>query len=767
MSSSGPPSPSTAQTPRAPTVDLLADARARVREDLARTGASPQARERRVASQTLLAELATTFLGRSGSELDEALGTALARIGGFVGAERAALVEVESNSGVLTTTHDWAADGLSSLREALDGRRISRWSSQQLERGVILHVEDLDDLLPAAHLERKALSEVAVLSCIALPVRSGRGDLLGAVVFSTTSRRATWKEDEISMFLLTAEMLRNALEQQKFRAELERSEQRLHRLLESGTIGILSADREGRIWEANDAALKVIGAAREDVDTGRVRWDELTPAEYRPMTQGALEQLERSGCSEPWEQDIYRRDGSRVSILICTARLAETPDRFLIYAVDITVDKTAERELSQRARLGRLVTLFSTRLISVAPDRIGETIEDALRETGGVLNIDNCTVWLDEEGREGVAHCRFVWDRMRRVEKPLRLPPMDRSRFPRWKDDFAHRRPMVVHDVRKDLGEDQLERRFLERYGIRSGVAVPLLASQGPIGFATFGGPQVTDWPDATVSLLGVIGEIFAAALIRGRIEERQRRVHADLEERIVERTVQLESANRELEAFSYAVSHDLRAPLRGVDGFSRILVEDYAGGLPEGARDILGRIRATSQRMGKLIDSLLKLSRITRSEPHYERTDLSAVAREISASLASTDPTRLVDFLVEDGLVADGEPRLLEALLENLLRNAWKFTAPRPRACIEFGSEVVDGQRVYFVRDDGVGFDPSQAERLFTPFQRLHDPRDFEGHGVGLATVKRIAGVHGGRVWGEGEPDRGATIRFTLGERH
>jgi light-regulated signal transduction histidine kinase (bacteriophytochrome) len=169
---------------------------------------------------------------------------------------------------------------------------------------------------------------------------------------------------------------------------------------------------------------------------------------------------------------------------------------------------------------------------------------------------------------------------------------------------------------------------------------------------------------------------------------------------------------------------------------------------------------------MGELIDALLRLSRITRSEPQFERTDLSAITRELAASLAAGDAARAVRFSIEDGIVVDGEPRLLTAMMDNLLRNAWKFTGPKPHAHIEFGSERKDGRRVYFLRDDGVGFEPSEAERLFMPFQRLHDPREFEGHGVGLATVKRIVGVHGGRVWGEASPGEGATIRFTLGER-
>ncbi|MFN2426725.1 MAG: GAF domain-containing protein [Candidatus Binatia bacterium] len=762
-------SPSIRQLPireQAPHEDMLESSRARVHEVLASTERDPAARERQIAFQVLIAELATGFVGRTGSELDAELGRSLERIATFVGAERAGLVAIANPSELLTVTHEWASDNQPAVLRSVHGQRAMRWSVEQLRRGTILRFEDASQFPDEAVEEKAAWAVFGIQSILVLPVRVRDGDLLGFAAFATTTRKAVWRDEERPLFDLVAEMLRSAFEQQRFRAQLERSELRLHKLLESGAIGILSADSDGRIWEANDAALLVVGASRADMEAGRLRWDQLTPAEYLPMTMGALEQLERSGCSEPWEQDIYRADGTRVSILVCTARIAERPEHFLIYAVDITADKRAERELSLRHRLARLITLFSTRLISVAPSRIGETIEEALRETGGVLGVDRCSVWLDVEESGTVSRLEYVWDRVLRHRRPDDPMFFDRASYPAWNDDFRNRRPMVVRDSARDYAEGSLERAYLDTHGVRSGVAVALLGAEHPIGFVNFGVDRVMDWPEATVSLLCVIGEILAAAIVRGRIEEKQRRVHAELEERIAERTLQLESANRELEAFSYAVSHDLRAPLRSVDGFSRILVEDLASGLPPAAKDVLDRIRATSQRMGELIDSLLRLSRITRSEPQFERTDLSAITRELAAALAAADPARCVEFRIEDGVVVDGEPRLLSAMMDNLLRNAWKFTAPKPSARIEFGTAHEAGRRVFFLRDDGVGFDPSQAERLFTPFQQLHDPRDFGGHGVGLATVKRIVGVHGGRVWGEGEPGMGATIHFTLGDR-
>ena len=747
-------------------IDVLAAARSRVEAVLARTTGDDAARERQVRFQELTAELATGFIGLTGTELENALGSALERIASFTGAERAILARLVMPGETLLVTHEWSKGAPASVLRDIHGHRAMQWSMAQLRTGRLLHFENVDDLPPEAVEERLGWDIFGLQSILAVPVRTAHGDLLGFAVFVTATRKAGWRDEDMPLFELAGELFRSTFEQQSLRVEMERSELRLRKLLESGAIGILSVANDGRILEANDSALHVIGVTREYLEAGKLRWDALTPPEFLPMTMGAFEQVERAGCSAPWEQDIYRPDGSRVSVLICIARIAESPDHFLAYAVDITVDKRAKRELALRHRLARLVTLFSTRMIAVAPTAINETIQDALRETGNVLGIDRCSVWLDVEGTDGIARCTNAWDRNRPKPKLDLIPQINRHDFGKWMDDFQNRRPMIVRDIEQDFPEGSTERTFLELHGVRSGVAVSLIGSESPIGFVTFASGQVVEWSENTVSLLCVIGEIFAAAILRGRTEGRQHRVHAELEQQIAERTTQLASANRELESFSYAVSHDLRAPLRSVDGFSRILVEDHAEGLPEGARTVIERIRVTSQKMGDLIDALLRLSRITRLEPQFEETDLSAVVHELALSLATAEPERRVEFSIRDNVVVDGEPRLLAALMDNLLRNSWKFTSSRARAHIEFGVEETPGGPVYFVRDDGIGFEPSQAERIFMPFQRLHDPREFEGHGVGLATVKRIVGIHGGRVSAKGEPGKGATVRFTLGKR-
>jgi signal transduction histidine kinase len=277
---------------------------------------------------------------------------------------------------------------------------------------------------------------------------------------------------------------------------------------------------------------------------------------------------------------------------------------------------------------------------------------------------------------------------------------------------------------------------------------------------------------------LGVLTDAFNQML--GRIQDQKdelQRYAADLERRVEERTHELQerneslrlnaaellAANTELDAFAYSVSHDLRAPLRSIDGFSQILLEDYTARLDEAGQESLHRVRAASQRMGTLIDDLLKLARVTRAEIRSEDVDLSGMAREIASELQRASPERQVEFAIAPELKARGDARLLRVALDNLLRNSWKYTAKQPAPRVEFASADANGGQAFMVRDNGAGFDMKYADKLFGVFQRLHSAADFEGTGIGLATVRRIINRHGGRIWAEGAVDRGATFYFTL----
>jgi signal transduction histidine kinase len=277
--------------------------------------------------------------------------------------------------------------------------------------------------------------------------------------------------------------------------------------------------------------------------------------------------------------------------------------------------------------------------------------------------------------------------------------------------------------------------------------------------------------PSQTALMLSTL-QIFAsrasAELERLQADVEIRNLNANLEDRVQQRTAELKLANQELESFSYSVSHDLRTPLSAVDGFADLLQMSIEN-LPEAqignSLHFLQRIRAGVLQMGELIDALLSLARLAREPLRREQVDLSALAAEVLQACRERDPARVLESHIEPGLLATGDRRLLRQVFDNLLGNAWKFSAGQAVTRISFGAEpAVNGQPVYAVRDNGAGFNMAHSEKLFAPFQRLHSPSQFEGTGIGLATVQRIVSRHGGHVWGESVVGKGATFRFTLG---
>jgi PAS domain S-box-containing protein len=257
---------------------------------------------------------------------------------------------------------------------------------------------------------------------------------------------------------------------------------------------------------------------------------------------------------------------------------------------------------------------------------------------------------------------------------------------------------------------------------------------------------------------------VFLTAIIRDITRRKKAEEEVImLNEHLKHRTAQLEAVNKELQTFAYSVSHDLRAPLRAIKGFTMVLAEDHGDNLDAEGKDVLKRVDGATQRMTQLIDDLLSLSKVTRSEIHRAKVDMSALAETILAALQKEQPVRQVNVSIRPSLVVNADANLLRIALENLLRNAWKFTKKRSQAIIELGETQCQGESAYFVRDNGAGFDMAFADKLFAPFQRLHRASEFEGTGIGLATVQRIIGRHGGRLWAEAQPEKGATFYFSF----
>ena len=316
-----------------------------------------------------------------------------------------------------------------------------------------------------------------------------------------------------------------------------------------------------------------------------------------------------------------------------------------------------------------------------------------------------------------------------------------------------------------DLLPPEAARKVLEEDHevMAKGTSRTLEESETQAGFARTFLSTIAPYYNPRGQITGVLG-IRRDITERKTAEEEIHRLNQELEQRVVERTAQLEAANKELEAFSYSVSHDLRAPLRAIDGFCLALIEDCTAQLDAKGQEHLRRVRTATHHMGHLIDDMLKLSRASRAEMIRQMVDLSALAQAIAEDLRHAQPRRDVEFRIAPGLAAEGDPNLLRVVMENLLDNAWKFTSRHPQARIDFGA-LPGGNRTvtFYVRDNGAGFDMAYAHKLFGAFQRLHSASEFNGTGIGLATVQRIVQRHGGRVWAEGLVEQGATFYFEL----
>lgn len=545
---------------------------------------------------------------------------------------------------------------------------------------------------------------------------------------------------------------------------LAESEDRYKRL-SGATAEAIIIHEQGRVIDANQRAADMFGYSPEELHS-LLAFNLATPETRQTVIDNV-----RNGVETPYEAVGLRKDGSRFPGEITARNLALGGKQVRVVAIrDITERKRAEEALKREAGIVRLMQRVAQAAneSSSSFDAMRTAIDEICAYTGWPLGhaylVDPASgelvpadIWhLDTPE----LHAEFKSMNMAtRFAAGVGLPgAVLRDRRPYWIED-------VANDAKFPGGRTKVG------LGIASGFAFPVLIGREVAAVLEFGSakPAAVD-----AQLLDIMANIGTQL---GRVVERER-VNEILEARVAERTRQLEAANKELsqraieltainkelESFSYSVSHDLRAPLRGIYGFSQALQEDFGARLGADGEAMLERIKSASQRMGRLIDDLLGLSRVTRAEMQRETVDLSAMAKEVCGELEKANKGRNVAIHIQPGITATGDPRLLRVLLQNLIDNAFKFTSRTEAARISFTCEPTEQGPGYTITDNGAGFDMRYADKLFGAFQRLHSLKEFEGTGIGLATVQRIVHRHGGRVRAKGEVGKGASIQFTLG---
>lgn len=632
---------------------------------------------------------------------------------------------------------------------------------------------------------------------LAIPDVSGTFLKTLTAIFSVVTASILYKNYPAAM------ALRTETDYQQELSNTKKSETKFMGVLESAPDAIVISNRGGKILIVNAQTEKLFGYKREELIGKNI--EILVPDRFHSIhthhREGYVADPRVRGMGIGMELFGKHKDGHEFSVEISLSPVHFEVEGVTVVAAirDITQQKKAEAEIKKlNAELDKRVMERTAELeVSLESEKKAreESLENQQRlriltEAGEMLTstleyhktfenltrlvipkiADWCTI--DEILEDGTIN-RLAASHVNPEKTALLYEiagkyPSTHSNDKSLYHVFYSHQPLYLKQVNEEFlnmaTQSPDQKKDLQELGITSVIVVPLMLRDKVYGtFMLVWGESGKTYSEKDLEFTRELARKASLAIENARLYQELQKSNVELEKRVAHRTYELEALNKELESFSYSVSHDLRAPLRSIDGFSNKILKDYGSMFNDQGKDYFTRIMKASQTMGHLIDDLLKLARLSRVEMNLTETNISIIAESIAEELKSSEPERKAFITVQPNMVIVADRQLIQIALQNLLGNAWKYTRKKPVTEIEFGNLSKNGQTVYFIKDNGVGFDMKYVDKLFGAFQRLHSATEFEGTGIGLATVLRIIRRHKGNIWADGELNKGATFFFTL----